>query len=184
MNNNIGIYILFGIITTVAIIIGPILAVQAETYLSRRREERERRLQVFRTLMLTRKIPLAPNRIDALNLIDIYFEKDDEVTKEWRAYFDALNNLFKDGIPEEEAKRLKDKSEEKFIDLLDSMSKAVGYKKFDKTYLKNTVYFPQAYSGYLEGQIDVNKNIGPMMNSITQALSHKIAKEEKQKDSK
>lgn len=57
MNNNIGIYIWFSIITIVAIIIGPILAVQAETYLSRRREERERRLQVFRTLMLTRKVP-------------------------------------------------------------------------------------------------------------------------------
>jgi hypothetical protein len=182
MNNNIGIYIWFSIITIVAIIIGPILAVQAETYLSRRREQRERRLQVFKTLMLTRKIPLSPNRIDALNLIDIYFDKDDEVTKGWRAYFDTLNNVYKEGISDDETKRLNDKSEEKFIDLLDAMSKAVGYKKFDKTYLKNAVYFPQAYSGYVEGQIDANKNIGLMMNTISQALSQKTVKDGNQEN--
>ncbi len=184
MNNNIGIYIWFSIITIVAIIIGPILAVQAETYLSRRREERERRLQVFRTLMLTRKVPLAPNRIDALNLIDIYFDKDDEVTKGWRAYFDTLNNLFKEGISIDEAKRLNATSEEKFIDLLDSMSKAVGYKKFDKTYLKNAVYFPQAYSGYLESQINANKNLGPIIDIIKQAMEQKTNKNENQKADK
>lgn len=64
------------------------------------------------------------------------------------------------------------------------MSKAVGYKKFDKTYLKNAVYFPQAYSGYLESQINANKNLGPIIDIIKQAMEQKTNKNENQKADK
>ncbi|MCL4546860.1 MAG: hypothetical protein M1576_03880 [Deltaproteobacteria bacterium] len=94
-------YILIAIFTILAIIIGPILAVQVETYLGRRREAKNLRLYVFRTLMINRKIPLSPYRIDALNLIDLYFDKDENVTKEWRAYLDLLNSLVKETTLEE-----------------------------------------------------------------------------------
>ena len=173
MDNNIGIYIWFSIITTLAIIVGPILAVQVETCLGRKREERERRLQVFRTLMITRKIPLSGFRIDALNSIDIYFDRDEEVSKKWREYLDSLNNPNKEKISEDEANSLKDKADEKFIDMLEVMAKAVGYKKFDKIYIKNTTYLPEVYLGYLENQIKANKDISPLIEIIKSALNNK-----------
>ena len=173
MDNNIGIYIWFSIITILAIIVGPILAVQVETYLGRKREERERRLQVFRTLMITRKIPLSGFRIDALNSIDIYFDRDEEVSKKWREYLDSLNNPNKEKISEDEANSLKDKADEKFIDMLEVMAKAVGYKKFDKIYIKNTTYLPEVYLGYLENQIKANKDISPLIEIIKSALNNK-----------
>ena len=141
MYNNIGIYILISIISIIAIIMGPILAVQAESWLSRERQKREQRLQVFRILMLTRKIPLSPLRIDALNSIDFYFDRDEEVTKKWREYLAKIKEI----------EQISDLADEKFIDLLEEMAKALGYKKFDKTYIRETVYLPQEYSGYLEG---------------------------------
>ena len=176
MDNNIGIYIWFSIITILAIIVGPILAVQVETYLGRKREERERRLQVFRTLMITRKIPLSGFRIDALNSIDIYFDRDEEVSKKWREYLDSLNNPNKEKISEDEANSLKDKADEKFIDMLEVMAKAVGYKKFDKTYIKNTIYLPEEYFGYLENKIKDDKQISSFLLLLSN-LSNKITEQ-------
>jgi len=67
--------------------------------------------------------------------------------------------------------QLQEKSDEKFIDLLDVMAKSVGYKKFDKTYIKNTVYMPQEYLGYLENQITANRDMGKLVAPIENLLS-------------
>ena len=56
-----------------AIIIAPILAVQIQKFMDHRKEEKERKMHVFRTLMATRAAPLSPLHVEALNMIDIVF---------------------------------------------------------------------------------------------------------------
>jgi hypothetical protein len=64
------------IIMIIAVFAGPIVAVQLQTLLERRREKRERKLKVFRTLMATRARKAAdPSHVEALNLIGIEFYK-------------------------------------------------------------------------------------------------------------
>lgn len=136
------------ILTIIAIIIGPILAIQAQKYLERKREERERRLRVFKTLMVTRGTGLSPLHVEALNSIDIEFnsesEDDKKVRNAWKAYLDELNHFPKEG-KDEDKKRWSENIESLLADLLSVMSKAVGYD-FDKTYIKRAAYTPIKYS--------------------------------------
>ena len=92
------------IISICAIILGPILAVQIEKYLERRRENKNRRLSIFKTLMATRGAVLSWTHVEALNRIDLEFsnkKKFEKVIKAWKEYFDNLSQ--KAQTPEEVA---------------------------------------------------------------------------------
>jgi len=55
-----------------------------------RRERLQRRMDIFRTLMRTRRTPIVPDHVGALNLIEIEFAKDAEVIKCWKALLTHL----------------------------------------------------------------------------------------------
>lgn len=57
----------------IATIAGPILAVQAQKWLERLRERRNRKLKVFQQLMATRASRLSTDHVQALNMIDLVF---------------------------------------------------------------------------------------------------------------
>lgn len=64
-----------------AVLLGPIIAVQLTRYLDNKKEERERKLQVFKTLMATRAYTVSWDHVVALNRIDLEFDKDDKKEK-------------------------------------------------------------------------------------------------------
>lgn len=136
------------IITVIAIIAGPVLAIQAQKLLERKREDRDRRLRIFKTLMVTRGTVLSPAHVEALNSIDIEFnsgsEKDKNVRVAWKAYLDHLDHYPKEGA-EDDQKRWKEQTDSLLVELLFEMSKAVGYG-FDKTYIKRAAYIPVRYA--------------------------------------
>lgn len=136
-------------LTIVAIILGPIFAIQVEKLLERRRDDKQRRLRVFKTLMVTRASVLSPNHVEALNSIDIEFNSNDKNDKDvrdsWKAYLDQLSHFPKENATEDDQKRWKEKTDELLTDLLYVMAVAVKYN-FDKTYIKRTAYTPVRYS--------------------------------------
>ena len=73
------------VLTLIAIFVGPIAAVLITRYIDNRRERLQRRMEIFRTLMRTRRTPIVPDHVGALNLIEIEFAKDAEVIKCWKA---------------------------------------------------------------------------------------------------
>src|SRR5580704_11566902 len=82
------------ILTIVALIMGPVLAVQAQKVIDRAREGKNRRLWVFKTLMATRHATLSIDHVSALNRIDLEFvdnKKYHKVLEAWRQYFDNLS---------------------------------------------------------------------------------------------
>lgn len=137
------------ILTLAAIIVGPLLAVLATRLLDIRREEKARRLQVFRTLMATRAATLAPAHVEALNSIAIEFPAKERAYKKvvaaWRAYMSHLNDR---SMPVEQwvVKR-----SDLLVELLFEVSQTLGYH-FDKTDIKDGVYAPEAHG--FEEQLD------------------------------
>jgi hypothetical protein len=92
--------LIIGSLTIIAIITGPILAVQAQKWIEKLTRRKELKRSIFQVLMTTRGTPLDPDRIKALNMIDIAFsaksEKDKKVRDAWRLYFDQLHDVPRD----------------------------------------------------------------------------------------
>jgi hypothetical protein len=125
-----------------ATLLGPILAVQIQKYLERWREENERRHRIFKILMATRAARLAPNHIEALNMIDLEFpatrEHFKKVRSAWKAYRAHLSEK-----PPGDAQAhpvFYAKRGDLFTDLLYEMATALKYD-FDKTQISRDVYW-------------------------------------------
>lgn len=135
-------------ITIAAIFVGPIVAVQLTRYLDDRREVRDRKLQVFKSLMATRAYTVSWTHVEALNRIDLEFDKrkkkERAVLDAWKAYLDLLSN---DKFPFDQwnVKRV-----DLLVELLHSMAIVLDYD-FDKTQIKNSSYSPRAH-GDIEAQ--------------------------------
>jgi hypothetical protein len=80
------------IILTVAVILGPTLAVGVSLFMERRRNQRERRMDIFRTLMRTRMgtSKLSFDHVSALNLVEVEFRNDKVVHDAWKEYLSVL----------------------------------------------------------------------------------------------
>ena len=132
------------IVTIIALIIGPILAVITGRFLESRRIERERRTDVFRTLMRTLGDRLSFDHVSALNLVTIEFQNDENVIKEWKEYREYLHSGYQKRSDEivsenlteaEKQERINRYNTRTFIDsgkllakLLTAMAESLNYK--------------------------------------------------------
>lgn len=78
------------VLTLIAILVGPVAAIVVARYLEIGRDYRARRMDIFRTLMRTRRTPIFPEHVGALNLIEIEFAKDAKVMAAWKKLFEHL----------------------------------------------------------------------------------------------
>jgi hypothetical protein len=130
-----------GIISIIAVIVGPLIALGLQRYAENRREKRQARLHVFRTLMARRATPIHHEYVQALNLIDVVFnsksKKETQVRTDWKILLDHLD---------------KNKTKPDFGDnrvelsskLLADMGNCLGFN-FDPVYLKRAAYSPQGH---------------------------------------
>ncbi len=133
------------IVMILAVLIGPIIAVQLTRYLDNKKEQHERKLQVFKTLMETRAYNVSWNHVAALNRIDVEFYKDKKVLAAWKEYLDLL------GIKGMETNLWVSKRIDLFIELLYTMGQSLNYD-FDKTHIKNSSYSPIAHGTFNDEQ--------------------------------
>jgi hypothetical protein len=147
--------IVLGIITVVAILVGPVAALYIQRRLDIGREARNRKMGVFKTLMSYRSTRLAPIFVQALNLIDVEFDGDNKKEKDvrdaWKELLDLLNN-FKTTANAEE------KSRELSANLLQAMGKCLGYD-FDKVQVKKGAYYPEGLVNTEQEQHAVRRGI-------------------------
>jgi hypothetical protein len=129
----------------VAVFLGPITAVQLTRFLDSRSAARQRKLDIFKTLMSTRQYATNWEHVMTLNRIDLEFSakhvKEKNVVDAWKAYLDLLND--KSYALEQWGTRRADL----LIDLLHKMSIVLDYD-FDKTHIKNSSYSPTAHGNY------------------------------------
>lgn len=129
-----------GWLTIAAIILGPVLAFVIQHWRDRLREDRNRKRQIFQQLLLTLKVPLAPNHVNALNSIPLEFYSSSSVMQSWREYTAHLNTSSKPNPG-----RWGEKKYELLITLVYEIGKSLGYDHIDKTTLRTHIYVPQGY---------------------------------------
>lgn len=125
----------------VAILFGPVAAVQIDRFISRHREKDDRKHDIFKTLMATRGNPISYKHVEALNKIDLEFFDDRKYTKvveAWKEYFDNLSQT----VDDEHLRAWSAKNEDLLANLLLEMSRSLGYK-FDKVLIKRNIYYPR-----------------------------------------
>lgn len=79
--------------TIFAVVVGPVIAVLTARHLNFQRAKNERKLEIFRTLMRTRRVRLHWEHVGALNLVEVEFIGHTAVVDAWKAY---LTNLGKE----------------------------------------------------------------------------------------
>ncbi len=168
------------VITIIAIIAGPILAVQAQKIVEFFKLKHEEKRKLFMTLMSTRGRPLVLEHVQALNMIDVIFsnkgvvdylffrrrKRNIKVVEAWSELRDHLYNAPKLPVASGSDSPPKDNvafnaqlevwaktKDELLVELLAKMAESLNYH-FDKVILKRGSYTPQRY-----GDIDVSQEI-------------------------
>jgi len=132
-----------------AIALSPLIAVQVTEWLRKRSDAVERKRDLFRTLMATRRVTLNWDRVQALNLIDVEFYKSKPVRSAWNA---LVTHLTVPNVAETDAVHWQ-RAQVLTTDLLHSMAKDLGYE-LDRTDIERQAYYPQ---GSLEIEGEWNK---------------------------
>jgi len=116
-----------GIATIVAVLAGPVLAVWVTRYIDKNRLKQTRRMDVFRTLMRTRRVRLNPDHVGALNLVEIEFYGEDAVIESWKAYWKHLNTLVPSGLNDDQQRRFDQERDGLLTKLLHAIAKTLGF---------------------------------------------------------
>lgn len=109
------------IINVIAIILAPIVSVIIGQKLQERAKKRQDKMEIFRVLMTSRVYGWTPQSVHALNILDIVFADNKEVTDQWKVYYDKLciENPKKTDLEEIEKEKYK---------LLEVIANSLGYK--------------------------------------------------------
>lgn len=143
-------------LTIIAIILGPILALGAQRMLDWIREKRNRKLRLFRELMVTRYMRLSPRHVEALNMVPLEFKDEGDekqILDAWKEYLDHLgtdatvdtNAWAKTGF-------------DLLVDLLFEMSNSLGYD-FEKLRIKKEAYSPKLFADMEAEQHTLRKQL-------------------------
>jgi hypothetical protein len=150
------------VLTIVAIITGPLIALGLQRLAEARRERRQQRMWVFRVLMMYRANPIDHNYVQALNLIDVVFNEE---TDEERAIRNAWKELLDHLQSDQASKAAQEKAQDLGAVLLMAMGKRLGYR-LDAVYLKRQAYQPQ-------GHVDVARESNELPRLALDFLKYK-----------
>lgn len=134
-----------------ATLLGPVLAVQAQKWLEKKREKRERQRWIFSRLMGTRAALLSPAHVEAINAIPLEFYGQKHIIDAWKAYLDHLNvpgEIPSDALPVWTARRI-----ELLAELMHRIAESLGYD-FNTVEITKEFYSPKAH-----GQVESDQEI-------------------------
>ncbi|MDO6537966.1 hypothetical protein Q4524_05190 [Alteromonas stellipolaris] len=139
-----------------AVFLGPIVAVQLTKFLDAKKEKRQRKLDIFKTLMATRSYATSWDHVMTLNRIDLEFElaqpKEKAVVEAWKQYLDLLGDKTITG------EQWGTKRVELLVELLYKMALVLDYD-FDKTHIKNSSYSPMVHGNIDAQQAKIREGI-------------------------
>jgi len=136
------------LITIVALLVAPFLAVFAQKQIEIWREKKSTKVWIFKTLMATRGRTLSLEHVQALNMIDLEFNnhRDKAVIHAWKEYHNHLNSFPKDEEDQQgRIARWGEKKDELFISLLEKMGSSLGFD-FDPVQIRRGAYAPEGHA--------------------------------------
>ncbi|WP_026652493.1 DUF6680 family protein [Butyrivibrio proteoclasticus] len=143
------------IINIIAIIVSPVVAVVVGQILQDRRKKRSDKMEIFKTLMISRGLGWSTESVKALNIIEVVFSDDQSVLNQWKIYYDRL---CVENPNEMELSKIKTEGDK----LLDVMAKSLGYKEKVTWETIQKPYIPKGLSDniiqqqqYQSAQLDI-----------------------------
>jgi hypothetical protein len=146
-----------GLAIVFATLAGPVFAVLVTRRIDAGRLKRERRLEIFRSLMATRRTYLSPEKARALNLVEIEFYGVRPVE---RAHQEVMTHI---NLPLPAAADWNDRHRKFLTKLLSEMAKALGYELQQLDVLEGG-YYPQ-------GLADIELEQQALRRALTEILS-------------
>lgn len=132
-------------ITIMAILSGPVLAIMASQYLDKVRADKQRKLDVFRTLMRTRSMQMSADHVGALNLVEVEFRNCPRVVEAWKEYLECLGQEFPPIEDKLQYDRAVKKRDTLLTTLIDEMAKVLRIKIAQLEILRGS-YVPQGWA--------------------------------------
>ncbi|MGA9084413.1 MAG: DUF6680 family protein [Pseudolabrys sp.] len=123
------------IVTVIALILGPVIAVFITFWYQRRRQKYDAKERLFLGLMAQRRInPPTFEWAGALNVIDVVFADNRDVVEKWHELYKIVDQpQFNQGH-----------FGHTYIELLSEMAAALGYRRLQQTDI-DRFYAPQAH---------------------------------------
>jgi len=128
------------IMTIIAILLSPVIAVLISIWVQDRREKRQNKKFIFSSLMSTRHQILSDEIVRALNMIDVVFSDKKKVRELWHEYYDMLHNAGLNNPTGWEQRNIKK------LELIHEIAKVIGYGKEITHIDVNRVYMPVGLS--------------------------------------
>ncbi len=148
------------IVNIIAVLLAPIIAVGVGQFIQNRTEKRKDKMSIFRSLVSSRIYGWTPESVNALNLIEIVFYKDDGVCQQWRKYYDALNVAAP--LDENQIRKIQFEQDE----LIRAMGKSLNYGDDAIAQIIRTPYIPVG----MTDQMQVQKQVQYMQINALQAM--------------
>jgi len=156
---------MFNMLMLIAIVAGPIIALQLQRFLDKRRELQQRKFWIFRAIMSNRATILNTSYVQALNLIDIDFSsnsKDDRAVRTaWKILLDHLSTK-----PEQNQVAM-NASNERTTDLRAALMKTIAIAldyDFDEVQIKKGSYLPTGHLDMENEQDALRKRLLEVLN--------------------
>jgi hypothetical protein len=156
----------FDWLTVLAIVVGPILALLTQRLLDWIREKKQRRVQLYLTVMSLRATWLHPDSVRALNSIDTIFdgESDSDVRKAWSAVIAFARTPQPDfRVQRDQALAWNDHLVDLRVDLYQLLGVAVGYNH-TVDYIKTQFYNPQLHQ-------DIEQELSQIRKQFAKAIT-------------
>jgi hypothetical protein len=140
----------FEFVTLVAILVGPILALFAQRVLDKLREKRRAKENLYFAIMRHRAQWYHPERIQALNSIEVVFADNNNVLAKWKAFVDQSGTA----KPRDSAGMAtwNENLETTLCDLYQAIGKSLGYD-FDLRQIRQGAYIPQLHADLDQAQV-------------------------------
>lgn len=153
------------IINVIAIIISPVIAVIVGQILQNNRKKRVDKLEIFKSLMISRGLGWSVESVRALNIIEVVFCDDKRVLNQWKIYYDKL---CVENPNETELSKIKTEGDK----LLEVIAKSLGYNITWETIQKP--YIPKGLKDNMNQQqqyMDNQTSVMNMMNTYMQQMN-------------
>jgi len=147
----------------IATFIGPIAAVIITRWVDRLRDKDKRRLEIFRSLMRTRRMPLSAEHVSAINAVEIEFPKDPSVITALRNLIEHFETGYGENKTLDELKAANDKTDALRTTLISKIAEVLGYK-FEQMEIHRGGYTPRGWGLEFDEQTAVRQGLAALLS--------------------
>ncbi|MGV3576621.1 MAG: DUF6680 family protein [Devosia sp.] len=133
------------IVTAVAAVAGPLVAVWITRISDDRKDAQSRKMDIFRTLMRTRRMPIHNEHVGALNLVEIEFIEHTAVIAAWKAYLKNLGEQYPSQATQPIQAQFQQQRDVLLTKLISEIAKALKFKVEQLDIFEGN-YIPQGWN--------------------------------------